>query len=327
MLKIRHVLVMSGMLLYSSAFADVQVSIGISTPNVSIGINVPAYPELVVVPGYPVYYAPGLEANFFFYDGMYWVYEDDNWYSSYWYNGPWSLEDPEYVPVFILRIPVRYYRRPPLYFRDWRSNAPPRWGDHWGHDWEQRRRGWDRWNRHAAPAPAPLPIYQRRYTRDKYPGQVEQQRLQQQHYRYQPHDPVVRQHYQEQAGQRAPDLQGRPPQRNQGLPERRDYRQEDMQRAIPPHPQAAPGAQRPQWPQKEGEDFRRSIPAAPQPRGPEVQDHKQPPQPEQGQRRQPMPGSQGREEGQRGKDLTHEPRRKQEQEQEERHERGRDRNE
>src|SRR5690348_5230862 len=57
--------------------------------NVSIGINVPAYPSLVRVPNYPVYYAPSLQANYFFYDGLYWVYGADGiWYESPWYNGP-----------------------------------------------------------------------------------------------------------------------------------------------------------------------------------------------------------------------------------------------
>lgn len=117
MLKIRHVFIVLGMLLSSVASAAVQVSIGIGLPNVSIGINLPAYPQLVRVPGYPVYYAPRLDANFFFYDSMYWVYQDDNWYASSWYNGPWGLVGPEAVPVFVLRIPVRYYRQPPPYFR------------------------------------------------------------------------------------------------------------------------------------------------------------------------------------------------------------------
>lgn len=198
MLKIRHVIVVLGMLLYAVA-APAQVSIGIGLPHVSIGINLPAYPELRVVPGYPVYYAPQLEANFFFYDGLYWVYQDDNWYASSWYNGPWGLVEREVVPVYILRIPVRYYRQPPAYFRGWRPDAPPRWGDHWGHDWDQRRSGWDRRDRRAAPPPAPPPVYQRKYSGDRYPRQVEQQdELLQRNYRYQPRDPVVRQHYQEQ---------------------------------------------------------------------------------------------------------------------------------
>lgn len=191
MLKIRHVFIVLGMLLSSVASAAVQVSIGIGLPNASIGINLPAYPQLVRVPGYPVYYAPRLDANFFFYDSMYWVYQDDNWYASSWYNGPWGLVGPEAVPVYVLRIPVRYYRQPPGYFRGWRPDAPPRWGDHWGRDWEQRRSGWDKWNRRTAPAPAPLPVYQKQYSGDRYPRQVEQQQeLQQQRYRYQPRDPV-----------------------------------------------------------------------------------------------------------------------------------------
>ena len=106
----------------------------------------PVYPTLVLVPGYPVYYAPQLNSNYFFYDGMYWVYQADNWYASSWYNGPWVLVAPVAVPVFVLRVPVRYYRQPPLYFRAWSPNAPPRWGEHWGNAWEQRRRGWDNWN-------------------------------------------------------------------------------------------------------------------------------------------------------------------------------------
>ncbi len=200
MLKIRHVAaVVLGMLLYSGAPYAAQVSVGIGFPGVSIGINLPAYPRLVRVPGYPVYYAPQLDANFFFYDGMYWVFQNDDWYASSWYNGPWELVNRDDVPPFVLRVPVRYYRHAPAYFRGWRADAPPRWGDHWGHDWEQHRRGWDHWNRRAAPRPAPLPAFQRKYSGDRYPRQVEQQhQLLERHYRYQPRDPVVRQHYKSQ---------------------------------------------------------------------------------------------------------------------------------
>lgn len=199
MLKIRNVILVLGVLMSPLAVSAAQVSVGISFPHVSIGINLPAYPRLVRVPSYPVYYAPELEANFFFYDGMYWVYQDDDWYASTWYNGPWEMMDRADVPVFILRIPVRYYRRPPPYFHDWRRDAPPRWGDHWGRDWEQHRSDWDKRDRRmATPRPAPLPTYQRQYSGDRYPRQVEQlHQLQQQKYRYQPRDPVVRKHYQE----------------------------------------------------------------------------------------------------------------------------------
>ena len=159
----RHLLIVLSLWMASTLPAWAQVSIGIGMPGVSIGINVPVYPRLVRVPNYPVYYAPGLQANFFFYDGMYWVFESDNWYASSWYNGPWSLVGPEYVPVYVLRVPVRYYRSPPVYFRGWRADAPPRWGDHWGNDWQQRRDGWDRRDRSRPPPPAPLPGYQRKF--------------------------------------------------------------------------------------------------------------------------------------------------------------------
>ena len=164
----------------------------------------PVYPELVPVPGYPVYYAPQVNSNYFFYDGMYWVYQQDNWYASSWYNGPWALVAPEVVPLFVLRVPVRYYRQPPAYFHGWAANAPPRWGEHWGNTWAAEAGGWDNWNRNSVPAPAPLPIYQRQYSGNQYPRAEQQQALQSQNYRYQPHEAVVQQHYQTQRVQTAP---------------------------------------------------------------------------------------------------------------------------
>jgi hypothetical protein len=195
------------MMACSAAPAAAQVSIGIGLPNVSIGINLPVYPQLVAVPGYPVYYAPQVRSNYFFYDGMYWVYQGDNWYASSWYNGPWGLVAREVVPVYVLRVPVRYYRQPPAYFHGWRADAPPRWGEHWGTEWAQHRSGWDQWNRSSAPAPAPLPAYQRQYSGNRYPQAAQQQALHSQNYRYQPQDPVVSQQYQAQHAS-APRAQG-----------------------------------------------------------------------------------------------------------------------
>ena len=193
----------------TAAPAQVNVSIG-------IGINVPVYPQLVPVPGYPVYYAPGLRANFFFFDGVYWVLEGDNWYMSSWYNGPWQSVAPVYVPYYVLRVPVRYYRAPPPYFRGWQPSAPPRWGQHWGPQWEQQHRGWDQWNRRAVPAPAPLPTYQRRYSGERYPRPEQQPDLQGRNYRYQPRSDAARQHFQQQAERSAPAPSQRDPQRGKG---------------------------------------------------------------------------------------------------------------
>ena len=171
--------------------AQVNVGVGIALPGLQIGINVPSYPQLVRVPDYPVYYAPGMQSNYFFYDGVYWVYRDDQWYASDWYNGPWNRIAPTGVPLFVLRIPVRYYRSPPRYFAGWPRDAPPRWGDHWGNDWQHQRKGWDQWDHRAAPRPAPLPGYQRQYPGDRYP-QVERQReLHNENYRHQPREAYI----------------------------------------------------------------------------------------------------------------------------------------
>jgi len=307
MLKIRTLVLALGLLMSPLASADTQVS---------IGINLPAYPQLVVVPGYPVYYAPRMQTNYFFYDGMYWVFQGDNWYASSWYNGPWWFVEPYAVPVYVLRVPVRYYRQPPAYFRAWRPDAPPRWSNHWGHDWEQHRSGWDKWDRRAAPAPAPLPAYQRQYSGDRYPRQVEQQReLQEQRYRYQPRDPVVRQHYQERAVQSVPTQQNR-----QGAPEARGSRQPDIQRSTPRW-QDGPGAPRSQSPQRGGDNVQRSAPASPQDGNLKIRDSRPGLDP----RMQQTPRAQDREEKQQGRDVTREKKRDQEQGKDRDRDRDRDR--
>jgi hypothetical protein len=250
MQKTRYGLIAMVMLLCSVTAATADVRVGIGLPNVSIGINLPLFPELVPVPGYPVYYAPRVNANYFFYDGMYWVYQDDNWYASSWYNGPWAFVEPEAVPLYVLRIPVRYYQRPPEYFRGWRSNAPPRWGRHWGHDWEQRRSGWDRWDRRSVPTRAPRPDYQRQYYGDRYPRVEQQPTLHRERYRYEPRDSAVREHYQRQMQYRepAPDQRGRQEERRMRSPGQQDR---DFQRSAPQQRGPEPRVQQPGTEQRE----------------------------------------------------------------------------
>src|SRR5258706_1730179 len=303
----RYRLIVTLTLLCAATAAPAEVSVGIRLPGVSIGINVPTYPELVPVPGYPVYYAPRVESNYFFYDGLYWVYHGDNWYASSWYNGPWGLVAPQVVPVYVLRVPVRYYRRPPVYFREWRPDAPPRWGEHWGHGWEQRRSGWDHWNHNAVPRPAPLPVYQRQYSGDRYPHAEQQQReLRDRNYRYQPRDDVVRRHEQEQGAQRGP-VPSRSAQ--QGAPQERNYRQRDMQR-----PNAMPVPQG-NAPQRQRDEIQRPVPAQDQAQHRLPAGQEQRPQPPQGavQREQQPPRPNQRDAAQ-GRAPAKEPRRGQDQE-------------
>jgi hypothetical protein len=147
---------------------------------------------------------------------------------------------PDAVPLFVLRVPVRYYRQPPAYFGGWRLDAPPHWGEHWGNAWEQRQSGWNRWDRGAVPAPAPLPVYQRQYAGSRYPRVEQQQALQSVNYRYQPQEAVVQQHYQAQRAQAesAPSPQAAP-----GAPRQRTAAPQDRHAAgRPPSPQQGPAA-------------------------------------------------------------------------------------
>jgi hypothetical protein len=251
----RYALIVLLLLSCAVSPAAAQVSVGIGLPSINIGINLPALPELVVVPGSPVYYAPRLDGNFFFYDGLFWAYQGDNWYASSWYNGPWALSAPEIVPVFILRVPVRYYRHPPAYFQGWQSSAPPHWGEHWGREWEQRRGGWDKGPRGPAPRPAPLPVYQRQYSGARYPSVDRQPALVSQNYHYQPREPVVREHFQKQGvkGAPAPAPQAQQ-QKPKGMPAsaQRSQEQESKGASAPAQQQRGPAAQRPQPPQEDG---------------------------------------------------------------------------
>lgn len=210
-----------------------EVSITYSIPGASFGLNLGGYPALQRIPGYPVYYAPRLDRNYFFYDGLYWVFEDDTWYASSWYNGPWGRVDPFYVPDYLLRVPVRYYRRAPAYFRSWRADAPPRWDQHWGSSWHERRRTWDHWDRGHSPAPAPLPGYQRDYRGDRYPGPSVQGDLHVRNYRYEPRETVSREYFRE----RRQQAESSRPRRDEGVRERRQERREQQE---PYRPQGSP---------------------------------------------------------------------------------------
>jgi hypothetical protein len=164
-----------------------------SQVSVSVGVNLPVFPNLVVVPGYPVYYAPAVHGNYFFYDGLFWAFNvrDGYWYSSSWYNGPWVYVEPVYVPQPILVVPYRYYAVRPAYWAGWEFDLAPRWGVHWGHDWEVHRHGWEHWERRGLVA-APLPLYQREYVRERYPSPAQQVIIHKEKYVYKSQDVHVR---------------------------------------------------------------------------------------------------------------------------------------
>jgi hypothetical protein len=125
-----------------------SVGVGRATAGVSIDFNLNAQPQLVVVPGTPVAYAPGVPANYFFYNGQYYLFADGGWYVAGGYNGPWVTLSPAYVPGPLLTVPVRYYRAPLSRWQHWQRAQPPRWAPVWGQRWPDHGRGPQRGDNH-----------------------------------------------------------------------------------------------------------------------------------------------------------------------------------
>jgi len=233
---------------------------------VSIGINFGSYPDMVGVPGLPVYYAPGLGYNYFFSDGLFWIYSGDLWYQSAWYNGPWIEVGPDGVPLYLLRVPVRYYRRPPTYFSAWQSNRAPHWDEHWGPAWQQQRQGWDR--EPVNSARGPLPSYQRNYQGARYPAPAQQQSLAQQNdHGRGGNPPSAEQHGSPQQLRAGPGqagvTAGRPAEQQRQAPPQAQRPPEQQQRQAPPQAQRPPEQQQRQAPpqaQRPAEQQQRQAP-------------------------------------------------------------------
>jgi hypothetical protein len=227
-----------------------------ASAQVTFSVRLGSYPTMVAIPGYPVYYAPALDYNYFFYEDRYWVYQDDYWYSSAWYDGPWESVNPYSVPTFMLQVPVRYYRRPPGYFRGWQGDNAPHWGDHWGRSWSQQRSGWDHRPDGPPPVAARLPDYQRQFTGSKYPEPAQQRQLQQSHGQQgaTPEQRPATQPQRQPQEQRPVQQPQRPPQEQR--PVQQPQRPPQEQRPVQ-QPQRQPQEQRPvQQPQRQPQEQR-----------------------------------------------------------------------
>ena len=118
-----------------------SVGAGRATAGLNIDFNLIAQPQLVAVPGTPVAYAPAVQANYFFYNGQYYLFTDGGWFVAGGYNGPWLALSPAYVPGPLLTVPVRYYRAPLYQWQHWQRAQPPRWAPVWGQRWQDHGRG------------------------------------------------------------------------------------------------------------------------------------------------------------------------------------------
>ena len=121
-------ILVAGLLGATPAQADnVSIGINIGSPPPPPPIVVAAPPQLIVVPGTPVYYAPGINVNFFFHKERYYTFHDGSWFVARAHNGPWTFVAVERVPQPVLAVPVHYYKVPPGH---WKKGGPPPWAGH-----------------------------------------------------------------------------------------------------------------------------------------------------------------------------------------------------
>ncbi len=120
-----------------------------SNAGVDVNINVPlpglvmaGQPDMAVIPGTYAYYAPGVEANLFFYNGYWYRPYQGRWYVSLQYNGPWGYVAIGNVPHVLINLPP-YYRQISsgygcmpygMVMRNWRAWQNERYWDNYSGD-------------------------------------------------------------------------------------------------------------------------------------------------------------------------------------------------
>ncbi len=126
--------VISLALLGYPATANGRVEVNIVLPPLVVA----APPEVVVIPGTYVYFAPGIEVDFFFYHGYWYRPYRGYWYRATGYNGPWVYIAPSRVPRPLLSLPPDFRRIPPGHQRIPYGQLKKNW-----RTWE-RQKHWDK---------------------------------------------------------------------------------------------------------------------------------------------------------------------------------------
>lgn len=140
----------------SSVFAsnvafNAGVSVGLPGASVNFGVGAPAYPYqpapiveppmFVQPPELGFYTAVGVPYDLFFLNNLFYLFSGNAWYSSPYYNGPWSSVYAYDVPYLLNRHPfhrIRYYRD--YYYGHYKRYG--RWDGYHHFRPERRHAGW-----------------------------------------------------------------------------------------------------------------------------------------------------------------------------------------
>ncbi|HEX5032225.1 MAG TPA: hypothetical protein VFX78_12305 [Candidatus Eisenbacteria bacterium] len=123
----------------SEAAVSVGVSFHVGDPYRGLSLHFQSAPDLALIPASSVYYVRNYDRDLYRY-GRSWYYVEDNcWYQSSSYNGPFVRIAVSSVPRPIYNVPTRYRRAwggPP-------SHAPA-YGYHRNQGQDRNDNGWNR---------------------------------------------------------------------------------------------------------------------------------------------------------------------------------------
>ena len=122
----------------SEAAVSVGVSLHVGNPYRGLSLHFRSQPDMALIPASQVYYTRNYDHDLYRYGRSWYYVEDDCWYRSSSYRGPFVRIDVSSVPRQIWNVPTDYRR-------GW--GGPPAHAPAYGYRRNQGQTGYDRgWN-------------------------------------------------------------------------------------------------------------------------------------------------------------------------------------
>lgn len=137
MAALAALLISAAMPARSEAAVSVGVSLHVGDPYRGLSLNFRSQPDMALIPASHVYYTRNYDRDLYRYGRSWYYVEDDCWYRSSSYNGPFVRIDVSSVPRQIYNVPTRYRRA-------W--GGPPAHAPAYGYRRNQGQTGYG-WNR------------------------------------------------------------------------------------------------------------------------------------------------------------------------------------
>src|SRR5262245_51264165 len=121
----------------SEAAVSVGVSLHVGDPYRGLSLHFSSAPRVALIPASSVYYVPNYDRDLYRYGNRWYYTQDDCWYQSSSYNGP-------FVQIAVSSVPRPIWNVPSRYRRAW--GGPPSHAPAYGYRRNQGQYG-NGWNR------------------------------------------------------------------------------------------------------------------------------------------------------------------------------------